>query len=1088
MYLKISKQIMKHFSLFLTLCYITISMVSAEETMSIKANSRETGNEFSQQAITITGTVTDALGEPLPGVSVTIKGISRGTSTDANGAYSLPVQDGNAILVFSYIGFVSQEQTVGDRRTINVALYEETLLIEEVVVIGYGTRAKKDLTGAISQISSEEITRKVALSPELAMQGTMAGVFVSNAGSNPTARPEIRIRGVTTLGYNEPLFVVDGVPLFEGLASSGTARDMDMRGGINVLTMFNQNDIETISVLKDASATAIYGVRASNGVVLITTKRGAEGRPKVSLTTSYGIQNIFKRHDLVTPQENVDMTLRAIDANKNYNKAVWYALYDKNSREYLGNSPDYSKDWMDAGLMKNAPIQDYNLSVTGGTKMSNYAVGAGFSNQENAMYKQDVNRYSFFMNSDHNLTKWLKVGESYRLVLQNVRSYPSPSFDEISYIHPWQPLYDASQPNGYALVGRAYQGYDQDSPTENAYGWGQATRSNFLAESSYRRSESSLLRHLGSFYAEISPLNGLRIRGTFSFDTYSRTGESLDFAEYSIYRVGTARIHDDGTQYQRSIAENVNVIYEFLAGYAKKIGEHSIDIVANAMSQKMEWKNFGRSIKNSPIVDWKFRYIDEGWPLEDMGGSYERRPYGLIGYMGRLSYNYASKYYLDATVRRDGTSRFGPGYKWGTFPSFAAAWRISSERFMENIAWLNDLKLRGGWGQTGNQETLDFAYLALINENPRAAFGNNTFGVGSGTLNPAVAYANYPVTDMTWETVTSFTLGFDMVVLQNKLNLTAEYYNRDTEGILQTVVIPWTIGAPGSPRVNLADVNNKGVELQVGYHDRFGEVGFNASVNLTTVKNRVYNLYRGLRQGSGSRRIENGKTMNYLYGYKTDGIFQTQAEVDAWKEKNKDTGNDTQKAPGDIKFVDINRAPNDSETGMLEVAQPDGTINSYDQTYIGKTIPGYYYGFNVGADYKNLDVYLSFRGVGDVQGISSYGINTYSGGGGGALVAYRNSWTPENQSKTIPRAIQDDPSGNNRTSDRHVHNAGFLRFQNFQIGYNFKGDVINKVGISNLRCYLSGSNLFVIAPGWPEPDPEDITTPVVFTFGVNVSF
>ena len=1043
------------------------------------------------QDIRVSGIVTDG-GEPMPGVNVSVKGTTTGMFTDTNGGYSLSVSNSSAVLVFSSIGYHTQEITVGNRTKIDVMMLEDTKVLEEVVVIGYGTRAKKDLTGAISQITNEEITRKVAMSPEFAMQGTMAGVHVSNPGSSPTARPEIRIRGITTLGFNDPLYVIDGIAVTEGLASSSLARERDMRGGINIFTMINPNDIESISVLKDASATAIYGVRASNGVILITTKRGQEGKARVNLTASYGVQNIFKRYDVMTPKEYMEISMEAINNNTNYNKDWWYALMDPSNPAYMGNSPTYQKDWMDAGLMKNAAIQDYNLSVTGGTKMSNYAVGVGYSNQDNAMYWSNFERFSFFSNSDHKLTKWLKVSETFRMVQTETKSAPEGAgFGSISLVMPFQPLYDSSQADGLARPGRMVKGHNDTDAAFKAYGYGMGTNNNFLGINNHARNLTVMKRYMANFSAEIEPFKGLRIKGSFQFDNYDRIHESYEEPYREVFSVGGGGVPREGfgNFYSRSIASNENMIKEFFVGYNNKFGDHSVDLVANAMSQQFKWSMFSRSIDplNSPLVSWEQRYVDEGWPKESIGGMYERQFGGLIGYMTRLSYNYAQKYYLDATIRRDGSSKFGPGYKWGTFPSFAGVWRISSENFMQNITWLNDLKIRGGWGKTGNQETESFSYLALMNLNPRQAFGSSK-GNGEGdNIYSATAYYNFPVADMSWETVTTTSIGFDMIALNNKLSFTAEYYKRKTEGILQTVVLPWILGAVRDPRINMATVTNQGFEFQLGYNDRFGDFGFNASANLTTLKNEVNDLYNGQRSVSGNRATESGFPMSYWFGLKTAGIFQTQAEVDAWVANNNHTGNMSQKAPGDVIYVDINGQPRAGEN-ELQSPGADGRIDSYDRTYLGKSIPGFYYGFQLGGDYKNWDISMSFRGEGDVLRNSDVGLRSEQALARNKLTAYRNRWTPTNPSKTIPRAIESDPSNNNAFSDRVLHKGGFLRFQQFQIGYNFRGELINRVGLSNLRCYLAGSNIFVIAPWYPDLDPENLTTPTTFTLGVNVSF
>lgn len=1041
----------------------------------------ESWKTISQQ-MQISGKVTNEQGEPLPGVSVVVKGTTTGTVTDVDGAYTLIVEAGD-VLVYSFIGMRGQEVIVANQSTINIVMIEEVVGVDEVVVIGYGTRQKKDLTGAVSQISSSEITKQNTLSPELAMQGKMAGVYISNPGSDPTARPTVRIRGVSTLGYNDPLYVIDGIPLTEGGASSSESRTQDLRGSVNVFSMINPNDIESISVLKDASATAIYGVRASNGVILITTKRGKEGKAKIDVSAKYGIQNIYKRYDMANIQQFVDWSMEAKNNNPSYVTDQYYPLFDSSSEYYMGNSRDYTNDWVDAALVENAPIQDYNISVSGGNQTSTYAAGSGYSGQKNALFDNQFKRYSLFFNSDHKLTKWLKIGESYRFIYTRTDSETGTDLTTMFGV-PWQPVYDSSSANGYAQPGRDING------TFYSYGYGAATRSNFLGRADYVESKRDLLRNLGTVYAEFSPVEGLRVKGTVSFDYYTNTRETYNDMNRGIFEVarGTVYPESTGNTYGRRINENINIVKEFLIGYNNSFGKHNVDLVLNAMDQKVKWNNTQMSIDTgSPITDWDQRRIEEGWPNENKGMFYERNISGLQGYMGRLSYNFDSKYYFDATVRRDGTSKFGPGYKWGTFPSFAAAWRISSEKFMEDIEWLDDLKIRAGWGETGNQETRDYAFLSLVNMNPKAGFGS-TDEAGEGIIYPASALGDFPIEDMSWETVTTSNFGFDAVMLDNKLTFTAEYYNRLTDGILQTISIPKVIGALNNPVVNLAKVENKGFEFQASYTDEIGDLGYSVSANLTTVKNMVKKLYNGQPSTSGNVRIEEGYSINYIYGYKTDGIFQTEAEVAEHQSNISDAGYDAQKSPGDVRFVDINGAPLDTDPeGTYVHNEPDGKIDAYDKTYLGKTIPGYYYGFSFNFDYKNWDMNLDFRGVGDVQKINTLGKQSISGFGSNFLQDYENRWTETNPSNTIPRAVQSDPSGNNRISDRHVEDAGFLRFQNFQVGYNFRGAVIEKMGVNNLRCYFSGSNLFVISP-YSDLDPEDISTPTTFSIGVNLSF
>lgn len=1028
---------------------------------------------------TVTGTVTDTGGEPLIGANVIVKGTLTGTATDLNGYFSVEAPDVNSTLSVSYTGYEPKEIALAGRTSLTIQLEESATGLEEVIVIGYGTRRSKDLTGSVTQLSAKELNNEVRLTPELAMQGKMAGVLVSNPGSDPLARPQVRIRGVSTLGFNDPLYVIDGVPVIEGGAASSSSRDQDLRGNVNVFNLINPNDIESITVLKDASATAIYGVRASNGVILIQTKRGKEGKPRISFSSSYGVQNINKRYDVLNTEEYAALFREAYEnnANEQLSDNDFAALYDPSSPDYLGGNPTYN--WMNEAVVKNAPIQDHNISVTGGNASSNYAVGAGFASQENAMFASKLDRYSLFLNSDHQINDWLKVGETFRMVYSETSIEGGPGITNASLINPWQPLFDASQPDGYAFPGRQIAG------SFESMGYGNSTRSNFLAQSPFASDERQIQRSLGSLYAEISPLRGLRFKGTISFDVFSNTNERYADAQIGLYDQSRGTLEPDGTTFRRRINENRNLVAEFLIGYNKSFGNHNFDLILNAMDQRTQWYNTQNSANQTGLTDYDQRRIEEGWPPDTKGLFFERSRNGLQGYMGRLSYNFANKYYLDGTIRRDGSSKFGEGYKWGTFPSVAAAWRISSERFMDGLSFIDDLKIRAGWGQTGNQETRDFAYLSLVNFNPVYALGS-AGNPGEGNIVPAAALGDFPILDLSWETVTTTNIGFDAWLLQNKLSFTAEYYHRLTEGILQVIDIPLVIGALNRPVVNLATVENQGVEFVLGYNQRVGQVKFNTNFNFTTVNNKVTKLYENLPQG-GESRIEVGYPINFIRGYQTGGIFQSQQEVDNWLAGTADPGNDNQKAPGDFYFLDTHGpAAEGAPDGEYRSVGPDGTINAFDQDYLGKTIPGYYYGLSLGLEYRGIDAGITFRGVGDVQKVNSVRRSgeAMNAGGVNSLASVRDRWTSNNPSNTMPRAISGDPSGNSRMSDRWVEDAGFFRLQNFQIGYSFDRALLQKINASNLRVYLSASNLFVITP-YTGLDPENDTTPVTYVLGVN---
>jgi len=1031
------------------------------------------------QVRTVTGVVTDGSGgEALPGVSVLIKGTARGTATDASGRFAIDAASGD-VLSFSFIGFESQEITVANQTELTVSMVASISELAEVVVIGYGEREKKDLTGSISTLNAEQLNNEIRMTPELAMQGKMAGVFVSNPGSNPNARPTIRIRGVSTLGFNDPLYVIDGIPITEGGAGSSIDRVQDLRGPVNIMNMINPNDIESISVLKDASATAIYGVRASNGVILIQTKRGKEGRARINFSANYGIQNIKKRYDVLNTQEYVDLNNEAWANNTVQGRDAdnYGTLFDPASPEYLGNSPTYN--WMDEATVKNAAIQDYNLSISGGSQKSTYALGAGYADQENALFKSQFSRYSFFINSDHQLTSWLKMGESFRLIYSRTDADSGPSIEDATLINPCQPLFDPSQPDGFAFPAGTVKG------VSNSRGYGNSTRDNFLAIDPLVYDRRALLRNLGSVYAEVSPLKGLRFRGTLSVDYYTNTKETFNLPESGLYRAETGTLNSNGSTYGRRQNENFNIVKEFLIGYEKTFGDHKIDVVLNAMDQKYKWNNYDQSVNKTGILDFDQRRMDEGIVPENKSLFVERNASGLIGYMARVSYNYKSRYYLDATIRRDGSSKFAPGYKWGTFPAVGAAWRISDESFMAGtMGWMDDLKLRLGWGKSGNQETRDFAYISIVNYNPKYPVG--------GTIRNASMLGDFPIEDMTWETVTTQNIGFDALFLKSKLSFTLEYYHRFTEGILQSIQIPKVIGALNNPVVNLASVVNTGIEMQLGFNEQIGDLGIHANANFTTVKNRVTKLYRNQPQDGDNERIEVDYPINYIYGYQVGGIFQTQAEIDAWKVNNTSPGNETQLAPGDIYFNDINgpALPDDGPDSYLN-RNPDGITNVYDRTYLGKNIPGFFYGIGVNLDYKGFDLGITFRGLGDVQRVNNvrWAGETMATGGVNALRSVNNRWTPENPSTVMPRAIAGDPSQNARFSSRWVEDADFFRLQNIQLGYNVKtsSDVLQKIGATNVRVFASLSNVFVISP-YTGLDPEDDSTPTTLMFGVNLGF
>jgi TonB-dependent starch-binding outer membrane protein SusC len=1025
----------------------------------------------------VRGRVTSAEnGEALPGVTVVVKGASVGVTTNATGDYQLNVPTANATLVFSSVGYVAQEIAIGGRGTVNAVLLVDTRSLSEVVVIGYGTRNRRDLTGSVADIRSTDIQRSVALSPEVALQGRLAGVSVTSAGGDPNARPTVRIRGVTTFGNNaDPLYIIDGVPVAEfGQGTTYTVEGLradDLRGTQNVFNLINPNDIESISVLKDAASAAVYGVRAANGVILITTKRGREGRPRINFTASRGVQNIRKRLDLLNTGQAVSLYQEAIANNKlldrtNPDVAANINFFDAKNAAYVGNLPTY--DAQDDLINKNAVIENYSLGISGGTQTSNYNVSVGYSNQEGSLNFNNQKRYTLSVASDFRPRPWIEFGETVRLAYADVndqRNSTGVPFDYLQALRPpWQTFTGTGRADGLAVVENSKTGFESFI--------------NFPGLYRYSANTSDVYRTLASGYATLIPLPGLRIKGTVSVD-YISNQRTQYFQNAQAVLFKTDGNAGAGNQYSLQPTQNFNITRELSANYVRSFGEHTIDLLVNASDQSVSFQGLNAGVSNIPTESPATYTLSSGDPTTLAGSSF-RESWALQGYIGRLSYKFRDKYYLDGTVIRNGSSRFAPAYRFGTFPAVSAGWRISQEPFMKAFGFINDLKIRASYGQLGNQDTRSFAFLSTVSRNPQYSLGN-----GAGQPNTGAVLGDYANPSLTWEKVTTSNLGIDAAFLNNTLTVTAEYYSRQTKGILQAVNFPLTAGLNSSPVFNLADVSNKGIELAIGYRNRIGELDYTIGGNLTTVKNEVLTLYNDQPVGGNTNRIQVGSSINSFFGYQTDGIFQSQEDVRTWLAANKSPGNTTQLAPGDIRFRDLYSGPNQS-------GQPDGTINDFDQTILGKSIPGYYYGITLGGTYKNFDLSVLFQGVGDVQRFNVLRPRgeDMSNRGRNQLATTLDRWTPTNPSNTMPRAIYEDPSGNTRFSNRWIENAGFLRLNNLQLGYSLPKPLLGKLGnLDNVRLYVQTTNAFVIT-GYSGPDPEnDVNpTPRSLLFGLNVSF
>jgi len=1058
-----------------------------------------TGNMTEMQAIRITGKVIDASsGEPLPGVNILVEGTQQGVITGVDGTYSILVASASSVLLYSYVGYNTERVEVGAQVVIDVSLILDIKSLDEVVVIGYGTRAKKDITTAISTVSSKDIASLSSATAELAMQGRMAGVQVVSGGNTPTARPTIRIRGLNTWQSAEPLYVIDGVPVTE-YGSGAEKRDprvQDLRSPINIMSFINPDDIESISVLKDASSAAIYGVRAANGVILVTTKKGKEGKAVVEYSMNTGWQNIPKKFDVLSTPEMINFYQGSYAEAIKYKPTVTLpGIIDPTSAEYLEDDRT-TYDWQTPYLNKNARVTSHQIRVSGGSEKVNYYVSGGYDFNESPFIQNNLKRYSIVTNLNAKISKYINTGVnlrvSYAKALTN-HGWNGTPLQTMARIPAWQPIYDNTGTpylNGYAPAMEISYGGIGDGIPQKLWDfsatklWGPQTCTNEFGMMSTQNRSYSLLRNMGTMFVEVSPIEGLSIKGTVSGDWYTNLRSEFasinqmyfnitpaDPTSYSFPKDST--ISTQGTYGERQV-RNTNLVYNATVHYAKSVGNHNIDFVFDYMNQNYR-VDFTDASTNW-IRSEKREFWTVGGPQGRVSGFTGWDKSALNGYMGRLSYDYNGKYYVAFTLRRDGTSKFAPDKRWGTFPALSAAWRISAEKFMGGLTFINDMKIRYGWGQLGNQETLAFPYLSKVNDYAKYSLGTGSNGMGN--LIYGFSFPDFPNADLIWERTTSQNIAIDAILFNNSVDLTIEYYNKLTDGILQETRLPGSVGAWNPPVVNVGKVRNSGIEIALSYRGSYGDLNYMVGGNLTTNKNEVKALFNDSPLGGEGGRIEEGQPINYLWGYELGGILQSPEEVDAYTARlTNDTEGRSDIRPGDMWFVDQNG---------------DSTLNIDDKVFLGQTLPGLFYGFNANLAYKGFDFSIVFTGIGKVKAYN-YDRAALEATGTNLINLSRDvldSWTLENLSTTMPRAVYEDPARNGRFSSRYVESAAYLRLSNAELGYTVPKTVTDKLKFaSSLRVYVSGSNLFLITK-WKGIDPENNGYPIprIFRIGLNATF
>ncbi|HEY9486771.1 MAG TPA: TonB-dependent receptor [Chryseosolibacter sp.] len=1061
------------------------------------------------QQRTVTGTVTDGTdGGPLPGVSILVKGTSQGTAADAFGNFSIDVSPED-VLVFSFIGYESQEIGVGQRSTINISMVQSAETLGEVVVIGFGTRQKKDLTGSISAIQSKDIESVPFASPQFALQGKVTGVRIVNQSGDPSAGPQIFVRGIGTWnGTSQPLYVIDGQ-----IITAPSNGNQDVIGEINLWTLINPNDIESMSVLKDASAAAIYGSRGANGVILITTKRGKKGKPVVEFNSQYGVQNI-PTFDVLNRKQFVDVVTESFTNSNSPTVSLENNLYGRNEANLLSRLNNYTPqfdpespyylgeegptyDWQDAIRQRNAVNQNYNVKVSGAGEAADYYISLGYNEQEGVIKGSSLERYNLAVNINTDVGKYIRTGFNYKLTYQESddnSTFGDEGLVEAAVAPPWQPIFDPNNRFGFAPVRRLYNDAGMWQPHKL---YGAQTRVHGLALQSVNDQDFNLMRNMGQAFVEIEPITGLTIRGALSLDyTYQQRVEFGDVleGEFSVDTADPATAKPSGSYGDYGLRTNKfnNYQADLTINYAKVFGRHSVNALLSVQDQY--FKNWTESMgtTNAQTRD-RNRLSITGAPGEVSGFSGRSEKF-WYGYVGRVGYNYNSRYYIDLSMRRDGSSGFPKDKRWGNFYSAAGAWRISEESFMENFPFLDDLKLRGGWGQTGNDELVvgRFAYLSGVSGGGSYAFGSGN-GNSRGNYLIASAIRDFPNTNFVWETVTTSYAGFDATFLNNRMTATVEYFNRVTDDILQNIAIPLSVGT-ASPVYNIGSALNRGVELELGYNGNVGQLTYNVSGNISFVSNKVTKLYEDQPLETGFGRVEEGRPIGHIWGYKLGGIFQTQAEIDAYYAANPDQtigGNAAFVKPGDMYFLDVHGKP--TETERFYSRTPDGVISSDDRTQIGSTIPGHTYGLNLSAGYKGFDLTVNFYGEGDVDKVNEarQRLEAMNSTGLNQLATTLNRWTPENPSTSMPRAIIGDPAGNNRFSSRWVEGAGFFRLNTWQLGYSLPSTLLDKTSgvVSRFRLFVGGQNSMVIT-NWSTLDPINDAYPLPKSFfvGLNATF
>ena len=1010
----------------------------------------------------ITGTVVDETGETVIGATVVEKGTTNGTVTDFDGIFTLKVNPG-ATLVFSYVGYLNVEMPAANGMV--VTMKEDALALNEIVVTGYTTQRKADLTGAVSVVSVTDLVKQNENNPIKAMQGRVPGMNIS-ADGNPSGAATVRIRGTGTLNNNDPLYIIDGVPTKAGMHE------------------LNGNDIESIQVLKDAASASIYGSRAANGVIIITTKGGKDGKVKIDFDASLSVQTYAHKMKVLNAKEFGQTMWQGYvndGLNPNLNGLGYYYDWSYDAKgvpvlnyitmnKYLdpaGITPAADTDWFKE-TTRTGFVQQYNLSLSQGTENGTSFFSLGYYKNDGIIKKSDFQRFSARMNSTYKLLnvgdrKIVTVGEHFTVNRTNELQAPGGFLENVLQFNPSLPVYTTK--GTYAGPVGGYP--DRENPVAR------------LERNSDNR--YTYWRMFGDAFININPIADFNIKSTFGLD-YSQKQQRI-----FTYPITEGTVANSTNAVEPKQEHWTKWMWNAIATYNLERGAHRGDIMIGT-----ELNREDDSWLSAKAYDFAVLNPDYMWPNAAVGESEaygSGEGYTLVSFFGKLNYTYADRYLASLTMRYDGSSRFGRNNRYGTFPSVSLGWRISEENFMKSLDWLDNLKLRASWGQTGNQEISNIARYTIFESNyGEAGFGGQSYGTsydiagtnGGQTLPSGFKRNQLGNDNLKWETTTQTNVGFDFGMLRNALYGSFEWYYKKTTDILVYMPGIGVMGEGSSQWINAGEMTNKGIELNVGYRGSVGDFQYDIAGNIGTYRNKVTKLPETLAAAGtfGGNGVESvvGHPMGAQVGYVYDGIFKSQDEIDNHAAQNG-------AGLGRIRWKDLNE---------------DGVINESDQKWIYSPVPDFTWGLNIYLEYKNFDFTMFWQGVQGVDVISDLkretdlwaGLNITNLNKGRRLL---DAWTPNNPSSNIPAVSTMDNNNEKRVSSYFVENGSFAKMRNIQLGYNFGSSICDKLHIARLRMYVSAQNLLTIkSKSFTGVDPENpnfgYPIPLNVTYGLNVSF